>query len=118
MLILPWLVNWADHVPPALRPMLIKRLRKWYILYSSIGMFVTFILGFALASLGNWYASSWLSYKLIVVIVFAALHGLLSGQLGRLAIEPSYRCPRWITKLTWVNVPIILSVVYLVVFKP
>ena len=118
MLVSPWLIAWADHVPPALRGRALKSLRYQYRLLSTTAMIATLAFGITLASVGNWYTMNWLSLKLVLVIVFSGLHGFFSGQLRRLCSDKDYRSPAWISQFCWVELMIITGIVVLVVCKP
>jgi putative membrane protein len=118
MLVSPWLIWWADHVPPALRSKLLPNLRRHFQRLSIPSMVGTLVMGIMLASLGGWFSSSWLGLKLLLVVILAGLHGLFSGQLRRLSTDQNYRSPQWITQIFWVELVLLLGVIVLVVFKP
>ena len=118
MLVSPWLVMWADRVPPALRSRMLTSLRRRYQMLSTPAMLGTWAMGIALGSLGGWFSMPWLSAKIVLVLVFSGLHGVLSGQLRRLCTEKSYRSPAWIARLAWLELAVLTGIVGLVVFKP
>ena len=118
MLVSPWLIIWADRAPPTLRSQMLGSLRRGYQALSIPAMLATWIMGTALAWLGGWFTMHWLIAKLILVLCFSALHGVLSGQLRRLCTEQDYSPPLWISRLLWVEWVILAGIIALVVFKP
>ncbi|MEM7399440.1 MAG: CopD family protein [Pseudomonadota bacterium] len=118
MLVSPWLVTWADRMPPSLRSRMLESLRRRYQILSTPAMLGTWTMGIALGSLGGWFAMPWLGAKLLLVLLFSALHGVLSGQLRRLCNEQDYRSPMWITRLCWLELAVLTGIIVLVVFKP
>ncbi|MEM9438836.1 MAG: CopD family protein [Pseudomonadota bacterium] len=118
MLVSPWLVMWADRMPPSLRSRMLRSLRRQYQILSTPSMLGTWTMGITLGSLGGWFSMPWLSAKLFLVLLFSGLHGVLSGQLRRLCTEQGYRSPKWITRLCWLELAVLTGIIALVVFKP
>lgn len=118
MLVSPWLIMWADRVPPALRSRMLKSLRRWYRVLSTPAMLGTWAMGITLGTLGSWFSMPWLNAKLVLVLLFSGLHGVLTGQLRRLSTEENYRSPVYITWLSWLELAILTGIIGLVVFKP
>ena len=48
-------------------------------------MLLAWACGLALASIGHWFPSPWLSVKLALVVALSALHGAVSGSVRRMA---------------------------------
>jgi putative membrane protein len=63
----------------------LQAFRKWDRCVSSPAMLLVWILGLALAEEGEWVSMKWLLAKLVLVLLLSALHGFLSGTLGRLS---------------------------------
>lgn len=118
MLLSPWLIKWADHIPVTSRPQMLPGLRYQFQRLSIPAMLGTLTMGVALASLGGWFSSPWMEIKLLLVVCLTALHGFFSGQIRRLCTDSTYRPPPWITRLFWVELIVVLGIIALVVFKP
>ena len=79
-------------------------------------MLAALALGLWLALDGGWFRSSWLPPKLVLVLLLAGLHGVLSGRLRRAAEgRGAAAAPGWLQAA----VPAALAVVaWLAVAKP
>ncbi|WP_241082187.1 CopD family protein [Achromobacter xylosoxidans] len=78
----------ADKLPgPALPQELarLRLLRKWERLLTTPAMVGALASGVYLATSAGWFGSGWLSVKLALVLVLAAVHGMQAGRLRRLA---------------------------------
>ncbi|MRX11867.1 hypothetical protein GJ697_28960 [Pseudoduganella sp. FT25W] len=64
-------------------------LRTWDRRVTTPAMLLAWIIGLALALLGHWFPQGWLIAKLAFVLLLSGLHGVLAGQLRRLASEPA-----------------------------
>jgi putative membrane protein len=58
-------------------------IRRWDRRVTAPAMVCAWGLGMTLAVQGGWLGSSWLTIKFVIAVVLSALHGLLSGSLGR-----------------------------------
>lgn len=77
----------ADKLPgPALPQELarLRLLRKWERLLTTPAMVGALASGVYLATSAGWFGSGWLSMKLGLVLVLAAVHGMQAGRLRRL----------------------------------
>ncbi|MFY3002058.1 CopD family protein [Achromobacter xylosoxidans] len=78
----------ADKLPgPALPQELarLRLLRKWERLLITPAMVGALASGVYLATSAGWFGSGWLSVKLALVLLLAAVHGMQAGRLRRLA---------------------------------
>ncbi|MBQ2646318.1 MAG: CopD family protein [Achromobacter sp.] len=78
----------ADKLPgPALPQELarLRLLRKWERLLTTPSMVGALASGVYLATSAGWFGSGWLSVKLALVLLLAAVHGMQAGRLRRLA---------------------------------
>ncbi|MCV6904986.1 MAG: CopD family protein [Achromobacter xylosoxidans] len=78
----------ADKLPGPALPQELARLpllRKWERLLTTPAMVGALASGVYLATSAGWFGSGWLSVKLALVLLLAAVHGMLAGRLRRLA---------------------------------
>ena len=94
------------------------RCRRLYQRLSTPGILAAWVLGLTMLTWGGWLQSTWMISKLALVIVLSALHGVLSGQLRRVATDADYRPPDWVAALCPLQIIALLLVVGLVVMKP
>lgn len=98
---------------------LLAALQRWDQRVTTPAMASAWVLGLALATQGHWFASIWLSAKLLIVLALSALHGIQAATLRRLVANGTRRKPR--AMLRFAPVGILLSVaviVTLAVLKP
>jgi putative membrane protein len=75
-------------------------------------------LGMATAAYAGWFGMPWVHAKLALAVVLAAIHGVISGQLRRLATDLAYRPPRWLAWLPPVILVLVVATVFIAVAKP
>lgn len=63
----------------------LRLLRKWERLLTTPAMVGALASGVYLAASAGWFGSGWLSAKLALVLLLAAVHGMQAGRLRRLA---------------------------------
>jgi uncharacterized membrane protein len=63
----------------------VRSLRGWHRNVTTPAMLIVWVLGIVLAQQGGWFTSLWLEFKLALVVVLSAIHGVQSGVLRRLA---------------------------------
>lgn len=100
------------------RMVALDAVRRWDRWITSPAMVLVWMLGLALAAQGGWFGASWLTIKLVLVLVLSAIHGVLSGSL-RMVARAGPRSPP--TSLR--HVPILIlagaaAIIILVVIKP
>jgi uncharacterized integral membrane protein (TIGR00701 family) len=81
-------------------------------------MLVTLALGLWLGQETGWFRESWLQLKLGFVLALTGLHGLIAGQMRRLAADPSRPTPRFTATLPWAVLTCVASIALLAVVKP
>jgi uncharacterized membrane protein len=96
----------------------LKAVRRWDRSVTSPAMLLFWILGIAMALQAGYYHSTWFWIKVSLAFALGGLHGALSGNLRRMASDPTYvsspkLSPSWFIILVSVS-----CIVALVVFKP
>lgn len=99
-------------------PASIDALRRHLSRVTGPAMMATLVLGLWMAQDAGWFRSGWLQAKLVLVLALTALHGVLSGQMRRLAAEPDRRAPTWFGALPALIVALVLGIAALAVAKP
>jgi putative membrane protein len=74
--------------------------------------------GMATAAFAGWFGLPWVQAKLALAVVLAALHGVVSGQLRRLATDAAYRAPPWLGWLPPAMLALVVAAVFIAVAKP
>jgi uncharacterized membrane protein len=70
--------------------------------------------GIGLATSGGWFSYGWLQAKLVLAVLLSAIHGLQSGQIGRLAAGKNVKTLR----VAALVVPAVIAIAILAVIKP
>lgn len=111
----------ADKLPgPALPQELarLRLLRKWERLLTTPAMVGALASGVYLATSAGWFGSAWLSVKLALVLVLAAVHGMQAGRLRRLAEAAGDVTEEGRARLMPVVLAAPVLIILLVVMKP
>lgn len=110
----------ADKLPgPALPQELARRLlRKWERLLTTPAMVGALASGVYLATSAGWFGSGWLSMKLALVLLLAAVHGMQAGRLRRLAEAAGDGTEAGRARLMPVVLAAPVLIILLVVMKP
>lgn len=111
----------ADKLPgPALPQELarLRLLRKWERLLTTPGMVGALASGVYLATSAGWFGSGWLSVKLALVLLLAAVHGMQAGRLRRLAEAAGDASEAGRARLMPVVLAAPVLIILLVVVKP
>lgn len=111
----------ADKLPgPALPQELarLRLLRKWERLLTTPAMVGALASGVYLASSAGWFGSGWLSVKLTLVLLLAAVHGMQAGRLRRLAEAAGDVTEAGRARLMPVVLAAPVLIILLVVMKP
>ena len=95
-----------------------ERCRRLYQRLSTPGILVAWVLGLTMLTWGDWLQSAWMITKLALVVVLSALHGMLAGQLRRVATDAAYRPSDWVAALCPLQIVAVFLVVSLVIVKP
>lgn len=75
----------AAAAMPRDAPAAARVMRRWDQAVTMPAMLLVWVFGLALALSGHWFGDLWLQAKLAIVVVLSGVHGVLSGQLRRLA---------------------------------
>ncbi|MCG2598246.1 MULTISPECIES: CopD family protein [Burkholderiales] len=111
----------ADKLPgPALPQELarLRLLRKWERLLTTPAMVGALASGVYLATSAGWFGSGWLSVKLALVLLLAAVHGMQAGRLRRLAEAAGDVAEAGRARLMPVVLAAPVLIILLVVMKP
>lgn len=111
----------ADKLPgPALPQELarLRLLRKWERLLTTPAMVGALASGVYLATSAGWFGSGWLSVKLALVLLLAAVHGMQAGRLRRLAEAAGDATEASRARLMPVVLVAPVLIILLVVMKP
>lgn len=111
----------ADKLPgPALPQELarLRLLRKWERLLTTPSMVGALASGVYLATSAGWFGSGWLSVKLALVLLLAAVHGMQAGRLRRLAEAAGDGTEAGRARLMPVVLAAPVLIILLVVMKP
>ncbi len=93
-------------------------MRRHFRTVSTPAMILALVLGVWLAVEGGWFRAGWLHAKILLVVVLAGLHGVLSGQLRRMSAGTQAAAPGWVAGLSVPVVLLVLGIAVLVVVKP
>ena len=110
-----WLLN---DLPSVDRIRLTGVVRRVFRSGVSSAMALSWILGLWLVSTGGWFQSGWMMAKLLLVVLFSALHGFFAGQLRRLESDPEYRVGDRAWVITIIEIGLLITIVLLVINKP
>lgn len=91
---------------------------RWDRWMTTPAMLLAWICGLALANGGQWLGAPWLSVKLVLVVVLSALHGMQSGSLRRMAVDPARHPSARSRRGGTVILGTVAAIVLLVVLKP
>lgn len=92
--------------------------RRWDRTITTPAMLIAWALGIYMAVKAGWFYEPWLNIKLIFVIALSALHGMLSGGLRRLLIDPDRQSPPRLRYAGPIILVCVVLIAYLAVAKP
>jgi putative membrane protein len=81
-------------------------------------MIATWVLGLALAWLGNWWSSPWFITKVCLVLILSGFDGWLSARLREFAADENIRSARTYRIANEFPTLLLVAIVILVVVKP
>jgi uncharacterized membrane protein len=81
-------------------------------------MALTWILGVTLAVKAGWFGASWLSAKLVFVVILSAVHGVQTKTLRKLTAQPKTEISIFVRLFPVIVVFCGLIIVWLVLTKP
>jgi uncharacterized membrane protein len=99
--------------PPAAR---LAAVRRWDLFVTVPALILLWILGVILAVQGHWFASGWLSLKLVFVLALSALHGMQSGGMKKL--QRGQPVPAFLRFSPYIAVVCVVAILALVEMKP
>lgn len=93
-------------------------LRRWDRRIGTPAMILVWLLGIALAVEGGWFVAGWLHAKLLAVLLLSAVHGMQTGTLRRMSIDPNKKVPAFLKAAAPISLVLVACVVFLAVAKP
>ncbi|MEI7805029.1 MAG: protoporphyrinogen oxidase HemJ [Hyphomicrobiales bacterium] len=81
-------------------------------------MVITWLLGLWLAVSGDWLATGWLHYKLLLVVAMSTLHGLFAQWVKDFAAEKNSRSTKFYRIVNELVTVLLIAIVILAVVKP
>ncbi|CCF19419.1 conserved membrane protein of unknown function [Pseudorhizobium banfieldiae] len=105
-------------VPPTIRTGVIAAVRPFDRRITTVAEGGAWLFGIILAIWYGWYATGWFGFKLLIVVMLSALHGMQAAWLRRMEADPHLDPPAFVR----VGMPIVLvsvvAIVLLAVVKP
>lgn len=95
-----------------------RLVRQHFRRFTTPAMILALVLGLWLALDGGWFRAGWLHAKLALVLALTAAHGVLAGQLRRVASVEGHAAPGWTLRLSGAAVAAVLLIAVLVIVKP
>jgi putative membrane protein len=92
--------------------------KRWNGPVTGIALTFVWIFGLTLAYMGNWFADTWLSIKMLLVLILSALHGMQSGAFRRMLASPSRPPAGYLRYSAAVTLIFIAIIAVLVIVKP
>lgn len=92
--------------------------RRWNGPVTGVALTFVWILGLTLAYLGNWFADTWLSIKMVLVLFLSAMHGMQSGAYRRMLQSPAQPVSGFLRHSATVTLIFIAIIAILVIVKP
>lgn len=92
--------------------------RRWDRTITTPAMLLAWAIGIYMAVEAGWFYAPWLNIKLLIVVVLSALHGMLSGGLRRLYIDPDRQSPAQLKYSAPIILVSIILIAYLAIAKP
>lgn len=116
----PIVLNALSRIRPAGRAEMAQYCRRWFLGLNTPAMLLTWGLGLALISVGQWQPAPWIGLKVLCVLILSGLHGFYSGRFRKLSKnfyppEDRAEAPMW---LFWGSLMVLASISVLVIFKP
>jgi len=81
-------------------------------------MGVSWLAGLYLAWSGHWFASGWLHWKLLLVIVLSGVHGFFSRLVKDFAADQNTRSQKFYRIINELPTVLMIGIVILVIVKP
>jgi len=92
---------------------------KWWngpITGTALGL--VWVLGLTLAYMGGLFAETWLSIKMVLVLILSGMHGAQSGVFRRMQQSPDRPIPALLRKSAVITIFFVTIIVILVAIKP
>lgn len=105
-------------VPPTIRSGVIAVLRPYDRRVTSLAQGGAWLFGLTLAVWYGWYTSGWFGFKLLIVILLAALHGMQGAWLRRMEADPYLDPPAFVRNGIPILLTAVVAIVLLAVVKP
>ena len=92
--------------------------KRWNGPVTGLALTFVWVLGLTLAYMGGFFAETWLSIKMVLVLVLSALHGMQSGAFRRMLQSPEQPVSGLLRSSAAVTLIIIAFLAILVIIKP
>jgi len=97
---------------------LIAAVRRWNRLVTTPAMIGVWALGIGMAQYAGWFGASWLSLKLVLLLMLSALHGIQTGLLRHLFECAPRQQPAALRHAGLLTIAASISIAVLAVTKP
>jgi uncharacterized membrane protein len=92
--------------------------KRWNGPITGSALTLVWILGLTLAYMGGFFADTWLSIKMVLVLVLSALHGMQSGAFRRMLQNPGQPVSALLRSSAVITIIFIALIAILVIVKP
>ena len=92
--------------------------RWWNGSVTGSALALVWILGLTLAFMGGFFADTWLSIKMVLVLILSAMHGMQAGAFRRLQQSPAKPVPAFLRSSAVITIIFIAVIAILVIVKP
>lgn len=109
-------------VPLVLRTLpggaVLNDLRQIYTRAGGAALVAVWVFGLWAAVQGEWLATGWLGFKMLLVLGLSGLHGVLSAQFRKRVSDPAHQVSGLVLALPWIVLGLIVVIIALAVWKP
>lgn len=92
--------------------------KRWNGPVTGLALGLVWVFGLTLAYMGNWFSDTWLSIKMVLVLILSALHGMQSGAFRRMLQSPGQPPAGYLRHSAAVTVIFLAFIAVLVIVKP
>lgn len=97
---------------------IISYARWWNGPITGLALGLVWILGLTLAYMSGFFADTWLSIKMLLVLVLSAMHGMQSGAFRRMQQSPEKPVSGFLRSSAAITIIFVALIAILVVVKP
>jgi putative membrane protein len=121
ILVMAVIVGWCRLRVSENKPLpvsLLEFVRQWSRKVTSPAMVLLWIMGIAMVALHGKMPHAWLLVKLLLVVGLSGIHGVLSGNLRRLAAGTTTKIPAIVSQASNIVVLAVALIIVLAVIRP